>query len=141
MTSLAWTLVFALALATSLGLRTWLASRQMRHVVRHRDAVPAPFEATVDIAAHRKAADYTLARIRVGHWQMAFGAVTLLGWTLFGGLDLLNEVLLDAVLPRWGNLVYGVALFGAVLAIEACCICRSTSMPLSASRPASVSTG
>jgi STE24 endopeptidase len=68
--------------------------------------------------AHRKAADYTLARIRLGHWQMAFGAVTLLGWTLFGGLDLLNRVLLEAILPHWGRLAYGVALFGAVVGIE-----------------------
>ena len=113
-----WTLVFALALVASLGLRAWLASRQVRHVARHRDAVPGPFQGTVDLAAHRKAADYTLARIRLGQWQMAFGAVTLLGWTLFGGLDLLNAAALDAVLPRWGGIAYGVALFAAVLAIE-----------------------
>ena len=49
---------------------------------------------------------------------MAFGAVTLLGWTLFGGLDLLNRVLLETILPHWGDLAYGVALFGALLAIE-----------------------
>jgi STE24 endopeptidase len=118
MNSGSWTLVFALALAASLALRAWLASRQVRHVARHRDAVPGPFQGTVDIAAHRKAADYTLARIRLGQWQMAFGAVTLLGWTLFGGLDLLNAALLDAVLPRWGSIAYGVALFAAVLTIE-----------------------
>ena len=118
MSSLAWTLAFALALAASLGLRTWLASRQMRHVAAHRDAVPAPFQGTVGIAAHRKAADYTLARIRLGHWQMAFGAVTLLAWTLFGGLDLLNRFLVETILPHWGSLAYGVALFGAVVGLE-----------------------
>jgi len=118
MNSVAWTLIFALALAASLGLRAWLASRQVRHVARHRDAVPAPFRDTVDLVSHHRAADYTLARIRLGQWQMAFGAVTLLGWTLFGGLDLLNATLLDAVLPRWGSIAYGVALFAAVLAIE-----------------------
>ncbi|MCE9659124.1 MAG: M48 family metallopeptidase [Burkholderiales bacterium] len=118
MNSGSWTLVFAVALVASLGLRAWLASRQVRHVARHRDAVPAPFQATVDLAAHRKAADYTLARIRLGQWQMAFGAVTLLGWTLFGGLDLLNGFLFEAVGTRWGGLAYGVALFAAVFAIE-----------------------
>ncbi len=118
MNSGSWTLVFAVALVASLALRAWLASRQVRHVARHRDAVPAPFQATVDLAAHRKAADYTLARIRLGQWQMAFGAVTLLGWTLFGGLDLLNGFLFEAVGTRWGGLAYGVALFAAVFAIE-----------------------
>jgi len=118
MKSAAWTLVFAVALVASLALRAWLASRQVRHVARHRDAVPAPFRDTVAPAAHRKAADYTLARIRLGQWQMAFGAVTLLGWTLFGGLDLLNDALWHAVGPRWGGLPYEVALFAAVFAIE-----------------------
>ena len=118
MDSGSWTLVFALALAASLGLRTWLAGRQVRHVALHRDAVPAPFRGTVELAAHRKAAAYTLARIRHGQWHMAFGAVTLLGWTLFGGLDLLNRVLLDSVAPSWGGLAYGVALVAAVIAIE-----------------------
>jgi STE24 endopeptidase len=116
--SVAWTLVFAVALAASLGLRAWLAGRQVRHVARHRDSVPAPFRGTVELAAHRKAAAYTLARIRNGQWQMAFGAVTLLGWTLFGGLDLLNGALRDAVAPRWGALAYQLCLVAAVVAIE-----------------------
>jgi STE24 endopeptidase len=118
MDSTSWTLVFAVALVASLGLRAWLASRQVRHVARHRDAVPAAFRDTVALAAHRKAADYTLARIRHGQWQMAFGALTLLGWTLFGGLDLLNDAVRSAVAPRWGGLPYEIALFAAVIAIE-----------------------
>jgi STE24 endopeptidase len=118
MDSTSWTLVFAVALVASLGLRAWLASRQVRHVARHRDAVPAAFRDTVALAAHRKAADYTLARIRHGQWQMAFGALTLLGWTLFGGLDLLNDAVRSAVATRWGGLPYEVALFAAVIAIE-----------------------
>jgi hypothetical protein len=71
---------------------------------------------------------------------MAFGAVTLLGWTLFGGLDLLNALLFEAVAPPGAASRYGVALFAAVVAIEACCTCRSTSTPPSASRPGSAST-
>jgi STE24 endopeptidase len=119
MSSGSWTLVFAAALVASLALRAWLASRQVRHVARHRESVPEAFRATVDLAAHRKAAAYTLAKIRLGQWQMALGALTLLGWTLFGGLDALNVLLRDAVQPRWGGLAYEVALVAAVVAIEA----------------------
>ena len=119
MSSGSWTLVFAAALVASLALRAWLASRQVRHVARHRESVPEPFRATVDLAAHRKAAAYTLAKIRLGQWQMALGALTLLGWTLFGGLDALNALLRDAVQPRWGGLAYEVALVAAVVTIEA----------------------
>ena len=65
----------------------WLATRQMRHVAAHRDAVPPAFAARITLAAHQKAADYTLAKGRFGLLTMAFGAAILLGWTLLGGLD------------------------------------------------------
>jgi STE24 endopeptidase len=112
-----WTLAFAAALVASLAMRSWLAARQSRHVGGHRDEVPAPFRATVELAAHRKAADYTLARLGLGQAHMAFSAVVLLGWTLFGGLDALNIALRDAVAPRWGGLAYEVALVAAFAAV------------------------
>ena len=117
MLSLAWTTLFAAALVVSLGLRTWLATRQCRHVAAHRNVVPTAFEASIPLAAHQKAAGYTLARARFGNLHAIFGAAVLLGWTLFGGLDLLNGVVRDLVLPRWGGLAYEVALvvaFGLV---------------------------
>ena len=117
MTSLGWTELFAIALAASLLLRTWLSARQVRHVAAHRDEVPADFRAAVDLAAHRKAADYTIAKFRLAHVQMIVGTLVLLGWTFFGGLDLLNAVVRDAVAPRFGALAYEVALVVAFVAI------------------------
>jgi STE24 endopeptidase len=76
-----------------LVVKFWLATRQVRHVARHRDAVPAPFAGTVSLAAHQKAADYTVAKGRVGLLETAFGAAVLLAWTLLGGLDALNQAL------------------------------------------------
>ena len=55
------TLLFAAALLASLLTKFWLTTRQLRHVVRHRDAVPAAFAPRVTIDAHRKAADYSVA--------------------------------------------------------------------------------
>ncbi len=112
-----WTSLFAAALVASLVTRAWLATRQARHVARHRGEVPASFVTTMTLAAHQKAADYTLARTRLGQWQMAFGAVVLLGWTLFGGLDALNVAVRDATEVRWGGLAYGVALVAAFTVI------------------------
>ena len=117
--SLAWTVLFAAALVASLALRAWLLARQVRHVALHRDDVPAAFRATVPPAAHRRAADYTLAKARLAHWQMVVGAAFLLGWTLFGGLDALNVALREAVAPRAGALAYQVALVAAFFAIGA----------------------
>lgn len=110
MPSIALTSLFAVALLTSLLLKFWLATRQMRHVAARRGAVPAPFDATITLAAHQRAADYTLAKGRFGLMSMAFGAVVLLGWTLLGGLDLLNTTLREAVLPRFGPITYQIAL-------------------------------
>jgi STE24 endopeptidase len=59
-------LAFAVALALSLLVKFWLATRQMRHVAAHRDAVPLPFASTIALAAHQRAADYTLAKGRLG---------------------------------------------------------------------------
>ena len=105
------TLVFAAALLASLCIKFWLATRQMRHVAAHRGAVPAAFAATITLAAHQRAADYTLAKSRFGLLTMAFGAAVLLGWTLLGGIDALNVALRDAVQPRWGDMAYQLALF------------------------------
>lgn len=92
--ALTFTYAFAAALLAGLAVKFWLASRQIRHVARHRDAVPAAFARTMTLDAHQKAADYTIAKSRFGLVEMAWGAAMLLAWTLLGGLDLLNKVLL-----------------------------------------------
>ena len=88
-----WTLTFCALLLAVLLSRFWLASRQVRHVARHRDTVPTPFANRVSLAAHQKAADYTMARLRLDLVEQAWSAALLLGWTLLGGLERLNESL------------------------------------------------
>jgi len=113
MQSSTFTLLFAAALLASLATRFWLATRQMRHVAAHREQVPAAFAATVTLEAHRRGADYTLAKGRFGLLVSAFGALVLLGWTLLGGLDTLNQGLLATVQPRFGDMAYQLALLAA----------------------------
>jgi STE24 endopeptidase len=88
------TLAFAAFLLASLAVKFWLASRQVRHVATHREDVPAAFRQRVTLAAHRKAAEYTIVKTRFGMFETAFATAVLLGWTLLGGLDLLNRLLL-----------------------------------------------
>jgi len=92
------TWVFATALICSMALKFWLATRQTRHVVQHRGAVPAAFAAKISLAAHQKAADYTVTKTRFGMVEMAWGVAVALGWTLLGGLNALNEF----VTLQWG---------------------------------------
>jgi STE24 endopeptidase len=117
MHSLAVTFAFAAALVAMLGTRLWLISRQIRHVAQHRSSVPAAFADVVSLKAHQKAADYTIARQRFELLTTAWGGAVLLGWTLLGGLDAVNGLVLDWALPRWGALGYQVALLVAVSAI------------------------
>ena len=89
------TLVFAGLLLAGLALRLWLATRQIRHVAQHRSAVPTAFAHRIPLAAHQKAADYTIAKTRFGLLEMALATAAVLGWTLLGGLDALNQALLS----------------------------------------------
>ena len=107
------TLSFAAALVLSLAIKLWLATRQMRHVAAHRNSVPAAFAGQVSLGAHQRAADYTLAKGRFGLLATATGSAVLLAWTLLGGLDSLNEVLREALQPRWGSMAYQLALLVA----------------------------
>jgi len=109
--------VFAAALLASVLVKFWLATRQMRHVAAHRDTVPAPFANTITLAAHQRAADYTLAKGRLGLLSMAFGTAVLLGWTLLGGIDSLNVALRDAIQPRFGSMAYQLALLACFAVI------------------------
>lgn len=112
--SLMVTLVLAVALVAGLLVRTWLASRQIRHVAAHRAQVPADFASTISLAAHQKAADYTVSKLRVGLMEMAIDAAILLGWTLLGGLNWLNQMLLNAMGPGLWQQVALVAAFVAI---------------------------
>ncbi|MFM9424429.1 STE24 endopeptidase [Variovorax sp. GrIS 2.14] len=112
--SMIFTVAFAAALVAGLLVKFWLASRQMRHVARHRNNVPTPFAQTISLAAHQKAAEYTIAKSRFGLIEMAWGVVILLGWTLLGGLDVVNKLLL-----AWlgGGMTQQLALLVAFAAI------------------------
>ncbi|MEO8279019.1 MAG: M48 family metallopeptidase [Ideonella sp.] len=115
------TLAFAAALLVSLLLKFWLASRQIRHVALHRDRVPATFCASVPLAAHQKAADYSIAKLRLGLFSSAVATAVMLGWTLLGGLDLLNGWALGTLRPllpgAWGDMAYQLGLVLAFVLI------------------------
>jgi STE24 endopeptidase len=108
------TLAFAGFLLAGVAVKFWLASRQIRHVARHRDAVPPAFAATVSLPAHQKAADYTITKTRFGLLELAFAAAVLLGWTLLGGVDLLNQALLGRIGPGMVQQLALVACFALV---------------------------
>lgn len=80
------------ALVLSSTVQLWLASRQIRFVGRHRQHVPAQFGGRIDITAHQRAADYTMAKTRLVFIDVFIHALVVLGFTLFGGLALVQRL-------------------------------------------------
>ena len=81
------TIIFLIALIISSSIQFWLAKRQADYVAAHRFAVPDAFKSKVPLEAHQKAADYTLAKIRLGNIDGALGIIVLLLLTLGGGIN------------------------------------------------------
>ncbi|MDI9332328.1 MAG: M48 family metallopeptidase [Alphaproteobacteria bacterium] len=108
------TLALAALIVANTLVRFWLASRQIRHIARHADAVPSDFSASVGLPEHRKAAHYSLAKLRLGLLDIALDALVLLGWTLLGGLEALNQALLQWLDP---GLMQQIALVVAFILI------------------------
>jgi STE24 endopeptidase len=110
-----WTFLAALAAATAT--RLWLAARQARHVRAHRGEVPGTFADTIPLTAHQKAADYTVAKARLGMLEVAIGAALTLVLTLGGLLQWLSDQ--EA---RWldaGSVLHGTALLLTVFFVQA----------------------
>ena len=115
--SLPLSLLFAAAVALQWLLRVWLISRQVRHVAQHRPAVPAAFAHRISLAAHHKAADYTLAKAKVSLIDITLSAAVLLCWTLLGGLDWLNRGLLAFINPGLWQQLALLACFALISAV------------------------
>ena len=114
------TLTLAAVLVANLLTKLWLSGRQVRHVAQHRAQVPQAFTHTISLEAHQKAADYTLAKARVGVMDLGLDAITLMAWTLLGGLDLLNQVTLDWMGEGMGQqimLVVSFTLIGGLIGL------------------------
>ncbi|HHO67855.1 MAG TPA: M48 family peptidase [Gammaproteobacteria bacterium] len=106
--------VFLAALLLSVVVKLWLAQRQMQHVAANRERVPAAFADRIPLEDHRKAADYTLANVRLGRIETVYGALLLVGWTLGGWLQWLD----DAVRALgWDSIPTGVAVILAAFLI------------------------
>lgn len=107
MDSFSFSVLFVIFLVLTTGCRFWLASRQIRHVQQYRAAVPAQFAEKISLASHQKAADYTIAKTKLGLVDLVIGVILLLVFTLFGGLQWLSA----SLVPVLGTgLIYQIGL-------------------------------
>lgn len=109
------TISFVSALSIGILLRLWLAYRHYRHVGAHRERVPVDFAASVPLVDHRKAADYTRAKLRLSVVLLAAETMLLVAFTLGGLLDWLDRAWFGILAGR-GH-AHGLALFASVAVI------------------------
>ena len=114
MSSLAFSVLFVVFFVLTLGLRFWLANRQIRHVLRNRAGVPAEFASKVALDVHQKAADYTVAKTRFGIVALLWGGLVLIGFTLLGGLQAISSALLPLAGPGMLHQILLVVAFAAI---------------------------
>jgi STE24 endopeptidase len=115
MSTQGFSILFIAFLLVTLAVRCWLLSRHVRHVQRHRGAVPPQFAEKIPLAAHQKAADYTVARSRFGLLTLFVNTAVLLGFTLLGGLQWLSLSIVGITGP---GMTYQIALLAAFAVIS-----------------------
>lgn len=106
-------IAFIVAVAIMTGVDLWLAHRQAQAVLAHRERVPAPFADQFTLEQHRKAADYTIARVHLHRIDALLSALLTLLLTVGGGI-----AWVDARWHRtaWSEPWLGLAVIGTIAA-------------------------
>jgi STE24 endopeptidase len=115
--TMAWfTLFFIAAVIASTVLELWLSARQIAAVVHHRDSVPEPFLDSVSAEDHTKAADYTIAKVRLGRIGLALNAAVTLTLTVGAGIAAIDTLWRST---GWTQPWLGVAVISTVALVTA----------------------
>lgn len=107
-------LLFLATLLLSTAVRGWLNQRQIDAVRSHQDRVPEVFAAQIDLPAHRKAAEYSLALAGLNRWDIVVDVLIVLVLTFGGGLDVLDQLWKNAGLTP---LLHGTAVLLSTLVL------------------------
>ena len=102
--------------------RLWLAHRQIAAVGAHRDRVPAAFAASISLADHRKAADYTVATIKFGRAAAVLEALVTLCLSVGGGIGAIDLV--------WQHSGWPEPWRGAMVVLSVVCLTALIDLPL-----------
>ena len=94
--------------------RTTLNRANRGHIALHRQRVPASFEKKISLEQHRKAADYSVAKLDA---ELVFSIINdalLILWTLGGGLEFLAQWVASwQTGPIWSGILF-FAVFGLI---------------------------
>ncbi len=104
--------LFVALLLLSLIVKAILMRRQTLHVQSHRGSVPPAFAASISLSSHQRAADYTVARMRLSLSEIALGALFVVLLTLGGGLQAIHDAWSELFTP--GSIAHGIALLASL---------------------------
>ena len=117
------TWLFVIALLATALIRAWLSLRQTSAVKRHRSQVPEAFASQIELAAHQKAADYTIARASIGRWDLLLDTALALVLTLGGGIGAIDAL--------WRGAELTPTLHGTAVVLSTLLIVSAVGLPLS----------
>jgi len=104
--------LFLFFLATSTTLKLWLNQRQINYILRHRGQVPSDFEGKIELSAHQKAADYTIAKTHIATLSTLLSGAILLILTLAGGINILLSLVQSTVASElWSGVTLMMSVF------------------------------
>ena len=112
--------LFLIALCLGTSLHLWLQARQIRHVKNHRAQVPVEFSETIPLSSHQRSADYTVTKSRFTQIETLYEAAVLLGFTLGGGINWLDEISRSLTSSQIGSgliLIMGVSILHTLLTL------------------------
>ena len=116
-----WTVL--VALIAVLAVQLWLALRHISHIRAHKHRVPDAFADKIPLDAHQKAADYTIAKTRLGITNAVLAAVILVVWTFAGGLEILDQF--------WRNMHWNTVYTGTAFILSFMLIGMLIELPVS----------
>lgn len=109
-----YTKLFLVALFVKSLIESLLDKRNMDHIIKNRNAVPAKFQDQITLADHQKAADYSVEKIKVAQIFHFIDLVVFLLLTLAGGLELINHLAMQVnASPIMTGLIF-FAIFGII---------------------------
>ncbi len=117
------TLLFLIATFSYVVTMMWLNMRQVKSVLNSFNKVPGEFVEKITLKQHQKAADYTIAKLKINHLEILFSTLVLLAWTLGGGLDYLDNI--------WRSLIDNTLVIGVGFIISLMVISILIDLPFS----------
>jgi STE24 endopeptidase len=101
--------LFVVTVIAGVAVELYLSQRQALAVAGHRAVVPQPFADAISPEEHHRAADYTLAKIRLGRISTVLDALLALALTVGGGIAAIDALWRHSTLaqPWLGLLVIG----------------------------------